>query len=92
MVRYDPPDLVLSGARPISTDSLRDIGEALKAATGRPWRIALRDEPGAPTIKETEEAERAAARQAILDTPIVRAALAAFPDAELLEPADQRSA
>jgi DNA polymerase-3 subunit gamma/tau len=92
VVRYDPPELVLSGARPLSTDSLRDIGEALKSATGRAWRISLRDEAGAPTIKEAEEGERAAARQAILETPIVRAAFAAFPDAELLEPADQRSA
>ena len=92
LVRYAPPELVLSGARPISTDSLRDIGEALKAVTGRPWKLSLRDEPGAPTIKEREEAEREAARQAILDTPIVRAAFAAFPEAQLLETTDQRSA
>ena len=92
LVRYAPPDLVLSGARPISTDSLRDIGEALKATTGRAWKLSLRDETGAPTIREREEGERESARQAILDTPIVRAAFAAFPDAELLEPTDQRSA
>jgi DNA polymerase-3 subunit gamma/tau len=92
LVRYAPPELVLSGARPISTDSLRDIGEALKAVTGHAWKLSLRDETGAPTIKESEEGQREAARQAILDTPIVRAAFAAFPDAELLEPLDQRSA
>ncbi len=92
VVRYAPPELVLSGARPISADSLRDIGEALKLVTGRAWRLTLRDESGAATIKEREEADRAAARQAVLDSPMVRAAFAAFPDAELLEPADQRSA
>lgn len=57
----------------------------LKAETGRPWKVSMVDEPGEPTIKEADDAAEEAARQAILETPIIAAARAAFPDAELIE-------
>ncbi|MEH3159335.1 MAG: DNA polymerase III subunit gamma/tau [Sphingomonas taxi] len=83
VVRYAPPELVLSGSRPMSADTLRDAAEALKAATGQVWKIGLEDAPGAPTLREKGKADEEATRQAILDTPLVKAAFVAFPDAEL---------
>lgn len=83
VVRYEPPELILSGSRPMSADTLRDAADALKRATGQVWKIALEDAPGAPTLREKGKAEEEATRQAILATPLVQAALAAFPDAEL---------
>ena len=83
VVRYEPPELILSGSRPMSADTLRDAADALKRATGQVWKIALEDAPGAPTLREKDKAEEEATRQAILATPLVQAALAAFPDAEL---------
>ncbi len=91
VVRYQPPHLVLSGARPWSTDALRDLTDALKTVTGQPWRVTLADEPGQPTLKELADAADAAAKQAILDTPMIQAARGAFPDAELESWPGQRS-
>jgi len=54
------------------------------------WKLSLDDVPGDPTLNERQLAADAAERQAMLDTPLVRAALAAFPDAELEWP-NQRS-
>ncbi|WP_445192949.1 DNA polymerase III subunit gamma/tau [Sphingomonas sp. Tas61C01] len=91
VVRYAPPDLVLSGSRPLSADTLRDIGDALKRTTEQPWKITLSDDPGAPTMREAARAAEEAARQAILDTPMIKAAMAAFPDAELEDWPGKRS-
>ncbi|WP_425230148.1 DNA polymerase III subunit gamma/tau [Sphingomonas sp.] len=91
VVRYAPPELVLSGSRPMSADTMADLTAALKALSGRPWRVSFADQPGEPTLADRDRAADAAAKQAILETPIVAAAFGAFPDAELL-PADQRSA
>ncbi|WP_375422701.1 DNA polymerase III subunit gamma/tau, partial [uncultured Sphingomonas sp.] len=91
VVRYAPPELVLSGSRPLSADTLRDIGDALKRATEQPWKITLDDAPGAPTMREAARAAEEAARQAILETPMIKAAMAAFPDAELEDWPGKRS-
>ena len=91
VVTYAPPQLVLSGSRPWSTDALRDLHAVLKDATGATWRVTLDDAPGAPTLREAEREADEAARQAILASPMVAAARQAFPDADLEWPM-QRSA
>ena len=92
VVRYAPPELVLSGARPMSADTLAELNAALKGLSGRLWRVTFADEPGAPTIADGERAGEAVAKQAILDQPVVKAAFAAFPDATLESWPGQRSA
>ncbi len=91
VVRYEAPELVLSGSRPVSADALRDAAEALKRSTGQVWKISLEDAPGAPTLREQAKADSDAVRAAVLDTPLVKAALAAFPDAQLESWPGQRS-
>ena len=91
VVRYAPPELVLSGSRPMSADTLSDVNAALKALSGKPWKLSFVDEAGEPTLKERADAADAAARQAILDSPMVQAARQAFPDAELETWPGQRS-
>ncbi len=83
IVRYQPPELVMSGARPMSADTVSELHTALKTLSGRAWKVSFADQPGAPTLKEQEDASRDAERQAVLDSPLVKAAMAAFPDAEL---------
>ncbi|MFW2852356.1 DNA polymerase III subunit gamma/tau [Sphingomonas sp. TX0543] len=85
LVRIAHGEIAFSGSRPLSADTLSEFAQVLKAETGRAWKVALVDEPGAPTMKEADDAAEEAARQAILDTPIVAAARIAFPDAELIE-------
>jgi DNA polymerase-3 subunit gamma/tau len=81
LVRYDPPSLAIRPLKPLPGDFARDLGAALKAATGSVWDVTLADGPAEPSLLEREQAAEAAARQAILDTPIIQAAIAAFPDA-----------
>ena len=83
VVRCGPQELVLSSSKPLPADLVPDLGEALRRITDRPWRVSVEDAPGAPTPHEAEQQREEAARQAILDTPIVKAAFEAFPDAEL---------
>ena len=83
VVRYQPPELVFSGSRPMAADTLADLTAALKALTGTSWRISFDDVPGAPTLKERQDASAEDERIAAWDSPIVRAARDAFPDAVL---------
>lgn len=85
LVSAAPGELAFSGSRPIAADVLAELAQVLKAETGRAWKIAMVDAPGEPTLKEAADAADEAARQAILGTPIVAAARAAFPDAELID-------
>ena len=85
IVSYAPPEIVFSGTRPIAADTLADAASALRAATGTAWKLSLLDAPGEPTLKEAADALAEAERQAVLASPLVKAALEAFPDAELID-------
>ena len=91
VVDYAPPVLVLSGSRPMSADTLADLNGALKSLTGQAWRVSFADAPGEPTVREAADAAEAAAKAAILETPMIKAALDAFPGAELEEWPGKRS-
>jgi DNA polymerase III subunit gamma/tau len=83
LVRYEPSELVLKPAKPLSGDFIRDVGAALKSVTGEAWRVTTSDGPAEPPLLDQEKAAEEKARQAVLDSPLVKAALEAFPDAEL---------
>ena len=82
LVRYAPPELAIRPVRPLG-DLPRDLGVALLAVTGTRWQIELSDEAAEPTLLEQEEARGERVKQEILDSPMVKAAFEAFPDAEL---------
>ena len=83
IVRYAPPAIVFSGSRPMASDTVAELAAALKALTGMPWKIDFDDVPGEPTIKARKDAALEAERLAAWESPIVRAARDAFPDAVL---------
>jgi DNA polymerase-3 subunit gamma/tau len=85
VIRFEAPELVLSSSRPLPVDLIRDLNVELRRLTGRTWKVTSEDAQGAPTIREEMEAERNAMRAAILETPVVKAAFEAFPDAEFPE-------
>jgi DNA polymerase III subunit gamma/tau len=91
LVRYEPPAIVFSGTRPIGADTLAELASELKALTRQAWSITLDDVPGEPSITEAAAAAEAAAKQAILDHPMIRAARDAFPQAELEDWPGKRS-
>ncbi|MFN3725386.1 MAG: DNA polymerase III subunit gamma/tau [Allosphingosinicella sp.] len=83
LVRYAPPELVLKPARPMP-DLAREAVTALNAATGMRWQVELVDDGEAqPSLLEQEESNAERERQEVLDSPMVKAAFEAFPDAEL---------
>jgi len=66
-------------------DDLRaEIRAGLERATGGNWQVERVAEGGAPTLVEAGEAAKAAAEQALMASPLVEAALAAFPGAEIV--------
>lgn len=85
LVSYAPPEIVFSGTRPIAADTLAETATALRAMTGTAWKLSMLDAPGEATLKEAADAAAEAERQAVLASPLVKAALAAFPDAELID-------
>jgi DNA polymerase-3 subunit gamma/tau len=83
LVRYAPPELALKPLRPLGTDWSRDLAMSLKSATGASWTISLSDESGEPSLLEQEKMAEERVRADVLADPNVRAAMEAFPDAEL---------
>jgi DNA polymerase III subunit gamma/tau len=83
VVRFAAPEIDFSGSRPIAADTLAELAQVLKAETARAWKLTMVDAPGEATMKEREDAAAAAEKQAVLDSPLVRAAFEAFPEAEL---------
>lgn len=80
-VRYAPPVLELARAGPLPRDFAPRLVQCLDHWTGLGWRVAIGEEGGLPTLREGEEARRAA----VLDDPAVKALIAAFPAAELID-------
>jgi len=61
------------------------LGGLLKRLTGRGWTIGFSDAVGEPSLLMCVQAEEDAARTAILESGLVKAAMRAFPDAELID-------
>ncbi|OYY72378.1 DNA polymerase III subunit gamma/tau [Sphingomonas sp. 28-63-12] len=85
MVRFEPPDIVLSSAKPFPADIPRELAEVLRRLTGKTWRITTEDTPGTPSVREAQAAARAAELAWVRETPVVKAAIEAFPEAEVVE-------
>jgi DNA polymerase-3 subunit gamma/tau len=95
VVDYAPPKLTYQLAGPVMPGFEAQLRDALLQATGERWDLEAREGDAPPTLLEAQRAAEDAARQEILDSPLVKAALAAFPDAEVLpaeEVSEKRSA
>ena len=89
-VRYEPPELDFQPVGPIDPDIINGIKQAIDEVTRRHWTLTIAAGPAQPSLAEQRVADEEAAKAAILDTPVLRAACAAFPDAELM-PIDERA-
>jgi DNA polymerase-3 subunit gamma/tau len=83
VVRYDAPELVLSTSRPLPADLPVTLAARLGELTGAKWKVTTEDAEGEATLAERRKAEEEAERAAVMETPIVKAALETFPDAVL---------
>lgn len=85
IVRFEAPVIEYQSARPISDGDIRKITDALKQKTDVQWDIREGQGEAKPSIAEQGEQAYEAEQQAILDTPLVKAAMEAFPEAKLLD-------
>ena len=79
---------------PQFTDKIdAELRAALHKATGRSWVLTEVSDPAAPpSMAEAEQAQAAAVRDAMEAHPLMQAARAAFPQAELLDEKEQATA
>ena len=80
-----PGELTYALAPGYSGDPSAELRDALLRATGERWQVTRIEGDAAPALRETAEAAAEEARAAVLRDPLVEAAFAAFPDAELLD-------
>jgi len=80
-----PPRLVLKPIKPLPGEFARDMAAALKRLTDTVWEVEMSDAPSEPSLLQQEQAAAQAARDEILNAPMVAAVRSAFPDAELIE-------
>ena len=83
-VRFDGSEFEFGAARELPQDFIKELGAALRESTGVNWRLKCVEEAGALTLREQQAASEAAERAAVLASPVVAAAIEAFPEAELI--------
>ena len=83
VIRYAPPQFDYRPTPQLPADFLARLLPALREVTGTAWQVAAGEGPAEPTLLEQEQQRAADSRARILKTPVVKAAMAAFPDAEL---------
>jgi DNA polymerase-3 subunit gamma/tau len=88
VIELAPGKLTYSLAPGLAEDPGPELRDALLKATGERWQVMRGEGEGQPTLRETAEAEKAAEDARIRSAPLVEAAFAAFPAAELVDEAD----
>jgi DNA polymerase-3 subunit gamma/tau len=83
LVRYAPPELAVKPLRPLGSDWPRELAAILKGITGASWTVVIADEGAVPSLLEQEKMPEEQVRADVLQDPSVKAAMDAFPDAEL---------
>jgi DNA polymerase-3 subunit gamma/tau len=85
VVELAPGRLVYEQAPGFPDDITMALKTGLQKATKAHWEVERRSAGGAPSLVEVEQGERAAQDAAMRSSPLVSAAMAAFPGAELIE-------
>ena len=88
VIELAPGQLVYELAPGLGEDPAPELRDALLRATGERWQVGPGHGEALPTIREQAEAAKVAEAQRIRGAPLVEAAFAAFPDAELVDDAE----
>ncbi|KKC24532.1 DNA polymerase III subunit gamma/tau [Sphingomonas sp. SRS2] len=84
LVRLTGTELLIAETDKLKPDFYSNLVAALKDITGERWTVGAVPETGAPSLRDQELAGEDAAKSAILNSPLIKAAREAFPDAELI--------
>ncbi|MFU7528016.1 DNA polymerase III subunit gamma/tau [Qipengyuania sp. ASV99] len=85
VIELAPERLIFEQADNFADDPAPDIRSALFKVTNRRWQVERGTGEAQPTIRETLKAQTEARAERINAHPMVKAARAAFPEAELLD-------
>ena len=85
VISLAPGELIYSLVPGYPGDATAELRDALLRATGERWTVTRGEGEARPSLKEEKDAQKDAARAAVLADPLVEAAFAAFPNAELIE-------
>lgn len=85
VIALAPGELTYALAPGYPGDATAELRDALLRATGERWQVTRAEGDAQPSLKEAKDAEKDAARAALLQDPLVNAAFAAFPGAELID-------
>ncbi|KTE24550.1 MULTISPECIES: DNA polymerase III subunit gamma/tau [unclassified Sphingopyxis] len=85
LLELEPGRLVYAPTAALDGDFARRLGETLLAQTGSRWQVRVGEGEGRPSLGQMRAAKLADNDSRIRELPVVKAALAAFPDARLVE-------
>jgi len=90
VVALEPGVLIFAPSPALGEGFARGLADTLFAATGSRWQVRSGEGEARPSLKDIRDARAADDDARIRELPVVKAALAAFPDAELERPGDNR--
>ncbi|MDR3500061.1 MAG: DNA polymerase III subunit gamma/tau [Parvibaculum sp.] len=89
LVRFEPGRIEIRLLDGAPGSLATELAERLKRWTGDLWVVTLSREEGAPTLREQAQTREEALKTSARADPLVQAALAAFPGAEIVEVRDK---
>ena len=94
LVRFEQGHIELQPLEGTPPDIVRELSEKLTRATGQRWVVSLAKgaSPAAPTLKEQAHTREEALKASAAADPLVKAALAAFPGAVIVDVRDKLAA
>ncbi|ABD05379.1 DNA polymerase III, subunits gamma and tau [Rhodopseudomonas palustris HaA2] len=85
LVRIEDGRLELALERTASRSLIGELGRKLEQWTGRRWTVIVSNEPGQPTLRSQNEAQKNERERAAESDPRVQEVLARFPGAKVIE-------
>ena len=84
LVRFEQGQIEFSVMPGGSPQLAQTLARRLQEWTGSRWMVAVSNAPGAPSLKEQEDAKARLALSGVRAEPLVQSVLAAFPGAEIV--------
>jgi DNA polymerase-3 subunit gamma/tau len=84
-VHFSPPHVTLRLSEKAPRDLSSQLQELVQKKTGDAWTIAISDEIGQPTLCETKQKAREEKQNEILQAPLVKLLIEAFPGTTLVQ-------
>ena len=84
LVRFEQGQIEFSLTPGASPQLAQTLARRLQEWTGTRWMVAVSNAPGAPSLKEQQDAKTREALSGVRAEPLVQSVLAAFPGAEIV--------